>query len=132
MSPYLTSFKPWLLRVYPMSSYFLPSHTLPFPSHLSLIDDLLAPSRPTFARMLGNVALGLLLELNFVQVVVKRNYGVDGVAKLRNEQQGIDGIDQALDRGVYDPIMIEDRMADATMAVDVCMVDRGDETYLRW
>lgn len=98
----------------------------------SLAHNFAAPSSPTFACVLLNVTLRLFLELNLVPVIVECNDGVDGVAELWHEQKGVDGIDEIFGGSVQGLVTVRNRMANASMAVDVRMIDRWDEACFWW
>lgn len=52
-------------------------------SPFGLANDLLTPLRPSLARMLHDMFLSFLLELDLVPVVVQRNHRIDWVTELR-------------------------------------------------
>jgi hypothetical protein len=75
----------------------------------------------------SDVLLSLFLELDLVPVIVQCNNCIDWVAELGHQKQGVDGVDQILVARINGPVAIEDRMADATMTVDIGMVDGRNE-----
>ena len=82
--------------------------------------------------MLADVLLSLLLELDLVPVVVEGYDGVDRVAEFGHQQERVDGIDEIFGGRVDGPVAVKDRVADTTVAIDIGVVNRRDETSLWW
>lgn len=69
--------------------------------------------------------------LDFIPVKVQGDHCVDRVRELRDQEERIDSIDNVLVRCIDSPVSIEDRVADAAMAVDIRVVDGGYEATFR-
>lgn len=61
-------------------------------------------------RMFLNVLPDLVVECDFVPVVIQRHHRVDRIGKLRDEKETKDRVEDLLIGGVNRPVAIEDRM----------------------
>jgi hypothetical protein len=98
------------------------------PNGVSLLPQDLSPQLlPPLRRRLLDFLPHLITESNLIPIVAQNNRSVDGLRKLRHEQQAEDRIKNLQNGRVRDSISIEYGVTDETVSRDVWMEDWCDK-----
>lgn len=95
-----------------------------FVQNLEFLNNLSSQLLSVLVRMLLNVLPHLVVEGDFVPVVIEGHHCIDRIGELRDEEQAKDRVEDMLVGGVDRPVAIEDRMTVKNVEVVVSFDSR--------